>query len=223
MKAIFLCDLTGIMAEPWLRAGYECYLFDAQHPPGVTKEGLLFKVGGMLHQPEDVWQIIQPGSGVRFCFAFPECTDLAVSGNGHIEAKKMKNPQFREDAMRLVYLCRDTMREYGRPWALENPVSVVSTLWRKPDFKFDPFIYGGYLPEDDVHPIYPDYFPPRDAYYKPTCLWAGGGFQMPQAKPVKPMGEYIHRELGGRSQKTKNIRSATPRGFAEAVFLANGA
>ena len=50
---------------------------------------------------------------------------------------------------------------------------------------------------------------------------------MPAAKPVvcsdyygngysKPM-----MKLGGKSQKTKNIRSATPRGFAQAVFEAN--
>ena len=30
-----------------------------------------------------------------------------------------------------------------------------------------------------------------------------------------------HKKLGGKSLKTKNIRSATPRGFAKAVFLAN--
>jgi hypothetical protein len=30
-----------------------------------------------------------------------------------------------------------------------------------------------------------------------------------------------HRKLGGKSMKTKNIRSATPRGFAEAVYQAN--
>lgn len=28
-------------------------------------------------------------------------------------------------------------------------------------------------------------------------------------------------KTGGKSQRTKNIRSATPRGFAKAVFLAN--
>lgn len=30
-----------------------------------------------------------------------------------------------------------------------------------------------------------------------------------------------HNKLGGKSDRTKNIRSATPRGFARAVFLAN--
>lgn len=51
----------------------------------------------------------------------------------------------------------------------------------------------------------------------------GGGFVMPEKKKVDWDGLYSqqHRKLGGKSDKTKNIRSATPRGFARAVFLAN--
>ena len=39
MKAIFLYDLTGVMAAPWLEAGYECWRFDGQHPAGITRNG----------------------------------------------------------------------------------------------------------------------------------------------------------------------------------------
>ncbi|WP_276387758.1 hypothetical protein [Escherichia coli] len=52
------------------------------------------------------------------------------------------------------------------PWMVENPVGALSTLWRKPDFIFNPCAYGGYLPEDDNHPAFPDVYPPRDAYTK---------------------------------------------------------
>ena len=44
-KVIFLYDYTGIMAQPWLDAGYECWCFDGQHPSGITREGLHVKVG----------------------------------------------------------------------------------------------------------------------------------------------------------------------------------
>ena len=46
---------------------------------------------------------------------------------------------------------------------------------------------------------------------------------MPDKKPVEVDAGYSdqHKKLGGKSLKTKNIRSATPRGFAKAVFLAN--
>jgi hypothetical protein len=53
-------------------------------------------------------------------------------------------------------------------------------------------------------------------------------FKMPDTIPVQP--EHYHgngystamMKLGGKSQRTKDIRSATPRGFAKAVYLANG-
>jgi hypothetical protein len=112
---------------------------------------------------------------------------------------------------------------------IENPVSVISSQYRKPDYMFQPCDYGGYLPEDDVSP-HPDIIPARDAYTKKTCLWAGNGFVMPEARPVDPV-RYTDSnglnysgpawKLGGRSLRTKNIRSATPRGFAKAVFAAN--
>jgi hypothetical protein len=47
---------------------------------------------------------------------------------------------------------------------------------------------------------------------------------MPDRKPVEcdSFGSSTqHRKLGGKSMKTKNIRSATPRGFARAIFEAN--
>lgn len=28
---ISLCDVTGVMAEPWAEAGYDCYCVDVQH------------------------------------------------------------------------------------------------------------------------------------------------------------------------------------------------
>lgn len=37
--AIFLFDVTGIMARPWLDAGYECYIVDIQHPVAYEMGG----------------------------------------------------------------------------------------------------------------------------------------------------------------------------------------
>ena len=44
MKAIFLFDYTGIMAKPWIDAGYECWLFDGQHEPGVNRDRNLERI-----------------------------------------------------------------------------------------------------------------------------------------------------------------------------------
>lgn len=232
-KAIFLFDYTGIMAKPWADAGYLCYCFDGQHPKGTTKSKHknILNVGmWFLNEVTEDYSYINVdnikkvvGEGVEFIFGFPECTHLAVSGAAHFASKRDKNPFFQDEAMVLVMLTKMVGDNLNIPWAFENPVSVISTKWRKPDFKFDPFEYGGYLPFDDIHPTYPEYIKPRDAYPKKTCIWSGDGFIMPDKKPVHVYPGYSdqHKKLGGKSLKTKNIRSATPRGFAQAVFEAN--
>jgi hypothetical protein len=238
-KAIFLFDYTGIMARPWILAGYDCYCFDGQHNPGIsnpcffegskryeyTNVGMWFSnevTGDVSGSDVDKIKAIV-GDDVSFVFGFPECTDLAVSGAAHFASKRNRNPFFQDEAMVLVRLVESLGVEFNCPWALENPVSVISTKWRKPDFKFHPYEFGGYLPESDVHPKYPEYIKPQDAYPKKTCIWSGNGFIEPARKPVNVEPGYSdqHNKLGGKSLKTKNIRSATPRGFAQAVFVAN--
>lgn len=125
--------------------------------------------------------------------------------------------------MELVYSVKRLGEILDCRWALENPVSVISSKWRKPDFTFNPFEFGGYLQLDDKHPDYPEYIMPRDAYPKKTCIWHGNGFNEPKKNPVEVQPGYSlqHKKLGGKSLKTKNIRSATPRGFALAVYEAN--
>ena len=226
-KAVFLYDYTGIMAQPWIDAGYECWCFDGQHEQGVARDGLHVKVGmwfDAYRTAEHVEQIKDiVGDGVCFVFGFPECTDMAVSGAAHFEKKEKSNPAFQAEACELARLVMYVGEAFGCAWAAENPVSVLSTLWRKPDHLFHPYEYGGYLPDGDGHPTYPEYIKPMDAYPKKTCIWSGNGFVMPAKKPVDVEQGYSdqHKKLGGKSLKTKNIRSATPRGFAKAVFLAN--
>lgn len=232
-KAVFLFDFTGIMAKPWADAGYLCYCFDGQHPFGVTKSnhnnilnvGMWFSndtTGGVSGFDIDKIKAIT-GNDVSFLFGFPECTDLAVSGAAHFASKRDRNPFFQDEAMVLVRLVESLGVSYGCKWALENPVSVISSKWRRPNFSFHPYEFGGYLSDDDKHPIYPDYIKPRDAYPKKTCIWSGGGFIEPQRRLVycEPGYSNQHKKLGGKSLKTKNIRSVTPRGFASAVFLSN--
>ena len=233
---ISLFDLTGEMCKPWADAGYQCFIFDMQHTEESIQQattGHLYirKVGGDASTWAAPIRQIFAAYDVAMLFSFPACTDLAISGAGHFAAKAAGNPSYRAEAMALVYLGRDIGEQYGVPYMIENPVSVISTEWRKPDYMFQPCDYGGYLPEvGDVSP-YPDVIPARDAYTKKTCLWTGNGFRMPEARPVEPVKFQDKNglnysgpafKLGGKSLRTKNIRSATPRGFAKAVFEANG-
>ena len=226
-KAIFLYDYTGIMAEPWLADNFECWCFDGQHVPGITREGNLVKVGMWFDADRTTEQAkaiaTMVGDNVALVFGFPECTHLAVSGAAHFAKKLKLDPEIQNKATRLAMLVELVGDLLSCPWAAENPVSVLSTKWRKPDFIFHPYEYGGYLALDDVHPQWPEYIAARDAYPKTTCIWCGNGFVAPDKRPVpNPEGYSIqHLRLGGKSLKTKNIRSATPRGFARAVFEAN--
>lgn len=241
-KAVFLYDRTGYMAKPWLDAGYECWLFDGQHEPGITREGSLVKVGMWFdaskveRHAKDIKELV--GGGVEFVFGFPECTYLCCSGAIWLyhpddkllpTSERRPHPRYpnrkmqRADAAILARMVESIGELMGCKWGLENPMSQLSTLWRKPDFKFHPYHYGGYLPDNDIHPEHPEYINPRDAYPKQTWIWCGNGFVEPERRPVyvEPGYSKQHKKLGGKSLKTKNIRSATPRGFALAVFEAN--
>lgn len=230
-KAIFLYDYIGLMAKPWLDAGYECWSFDGQHKEGIQRDGNHVKVGMWFNAKDKLKQskIIADlvGDEVEIVFGFPECTDLSNAGARHFEDKRKKNPLFQLEATELADLVRIVGVLTGAKWAFENPISAISTIYRKPDFIFHPYQYGGYLPLDDVHPLYPRYIAPRDAYLKKTCIWSGNGFVMPKKIPAPPIplngqgGSDAHNKLGGKNLSTKNIRSATPRGFAKAVCIAN--
>jgi hypothetical protein len=228
-----LYDYTGEALKPWAEAGYTCYAFDIQHNKELCPKIDKFDSGGrILYFHMDLWDIDNikhlrktfKNDNVVFGMAFPVCTDLAVSGAAHFKRKAAVDPDFQVKASDHAKWCADLFDALGVPYFIENPVSRLATLWRKPDYSFHPYQYGGYIPASQAeHPKWPDYIAPRDAYPKKTCLWTGGGFVMPATLPVTPEDGHSrqHLKLGGKSMKTKNIRSATPRGFARAVFEAN--
>ena len=91
---------------------------------------------------------------------------------------------------------------------IENPVSTISTYWRKPDHIFHPYEWSVIAPEDN--------------YTKKTCLWVGNGFVMPDADMDNSLGDAdnrIHYMAPGPERAT--LRSQTPKGFAKAVYEAN--
>ena len=221
-----LYDFTGEALKPWAEAGYTCYAFDIQHPVEGRTEGNIQYRHADLHDFNTHKKLFMEFSGrkVVFGMAFPVCTDMAVSGAAHFKRKAERDPEFQTKAVKYAVWCSELFEDLGIPYFVENPVSVLATQWRKPDHRFQPYEYGGYIPDDQAeHPRWPEYIAARDAYPKKTCLWTGGGFKMPECKPVAVPTGYStqHKKLGGKSQRTKDIRSATPRGFAKAVCQAN--
>lgn len=201
-RVLSLCDYSGVMVEPWLVAGFDCTIVDRQHPPGLSKgnaDRSLMKVGADVLD----WAPDRPASIV---FAFPPCTNLASSGARWFKDKGLAALI---DSLRLVEACRVLCESSGAPWMLENPNGTLATYWRQPDFRFDPFEFAGYLPDAA-----------EDCYTKRTCLWVGGGFIVPQRRPLEAvLGSKMH--LVPPSDDRANIRSQTPHSFAQAVFEAN--
>jgi hypothetical protein len=189
-----LCDASGVMVQPWLEAGYECWIVDRQHPPGETREANLVRVGA------DVTTWLPPRRTYAAAFAFPACTHLAVSGARWFVEKGLEGLV---EALTLVEACRVRLDWTDAPWLLENPVSTLSSYWRAPDYTFQPWQYG-------------------DRYTKKTCLWTGHGFIMPPAWYASPPdGTTAAIHLMPPSADRGAKRSVTPAGFAQAVFEAN--
>jgi hypothetical protein len=222
-NVVSLFDESGNMGSPWAEAGYRVFCFDILNEDREERfpgGGRIIWTKADLDDPS--WhQVIRDMHAVMM-FSFSPCDDLAVSGATHFAAKLQRDPDCQARAVRLARLVEELADGFSK-WMHENPVSVLSTMWRKPDFYFHPSDYGGYLPEDDVHPRWPEYIAPRDAYPKKTGIRCGNGFVRPPTRPVERAPGYStqHKKLGGKSAKTKQIRSETPRGFARAVFEAN--
>ncbi|MCK5127228.1 MAG: DNA cytosine methyltransferase [candidate division Zixibacteria bacterium] len=86
-------------------------------------------------------------------------------------------------------------------WAIENPIGKMRKLLGDPQFSFNPCDFG-------------------DPYTKRTYLW--GKFNPPIKNPVEPTeGSKMTLLYGGKSERTKRLRSITPSGFANAFFEAN--
>jgi hypothetical protein len=204
MVVVSLFDQTTNMVKPWAEAGYRCYCIDLQHRLGMNRRGNIVRVGA------DALTLSPTAFPLPdILFAFPPCTDVAVSG-----ARWMRDKGLAAiiDSLRLFKVATDFAAYLQCPYMIENPVSTVSTYWRAPDYKFNPSDYG-------------------DPYTKETWLWTGNGFVMPpiiQAgdmfdKPTIAQGpidtKRIHHAAPGPDRA--NFRSETPMGFARAVFHAN--
>ena len=192
---ISLFDRTTIMAQPWADAGYDCYAVDLQHRRLSHREGNIIRVGANVHR----W--LPPITG-KICFlaAFPPCTYVALSGARWFKDED-KGLDGAIDALKNFKRARDMAVMLRCPYFIENPMCVVSTHWRRPDYQFDPCDYG-------------------DGYIKETWIWVGNGFRMPPKAPVKPVDGRKLYNLPPSADRG-DLRSVTPRGFAEAVFLAN--
>lgn len=212
---ISLFDKTGNAVRPWAEAGYRCYCFDIQHGENRTEK---VGAGSITHVPWDalaadaVQKLLDfinkvGAENIAFVFAFPPCTHLAVSGARWFKGKGLRALA---QSIEMFAVAAEICEASEAPYCIENPVSTISSYWRKPDYSFHPHEYTEFCLTDN--------------YTKKTCLWTGGGFVMPESKVNHSLGKPDNRiHAAPPSDDRADFRSATPMGFARALFEANAA
>ncbi|WP_051549270.1 hypothetical protein [Nocardioides sp. URHA0032] len=206
---ISLCDLTGVFTTPWVDAGYDAILVDPQHGFS-SSDGRVTKLAMTVEEAlPDLGNVIRTGR-VAFVAGWPPCTDLSGSGARWWVDKRAKDYMFQAKAVAVAEQCRTVGLLSGAPWFVENPVGALRRVFGPRDHVFDPCDFTALEPADN--------------YTKETCLWTGGGFRMPPVQQNPELGtpdDRIHK--APPSAERANFRSATPMGFARAVFAANAA
>lgn len=193
-----LFDYSGNWPSFYKEAGYEVYQVDIKHEIDILSL--------------DVAKDILPFGSIYGILAAPPCTDFSGSG---AQYWKIKDADGRTEAsLSLVYKTLEIIKATSPVfWALENPVGRLPTLvpeLGKPWY-FNPNQFAGHLEGDAAE---------KERYTKRTGIW--GKFNIPEKKELSVVkGCNPIMSLGGKSERTKELRSMTPLGFAKAFFEAN--
>jgi hypothetical protein len=191
MRVLVACEFSGTVRDAFIKAGHDAMSCDLEPTdvPGPHYQGDMFDI------VNDGWDLM---------IAHPPCTHLAVSGARHFEKKRADGRQ--QQGIDLF------MRVVNAPIpliAVENPIGIMSSLYRKPDQIIQPWQYG-------------------HKTTKATCLWLKG---LPLLEPtnIVEKGEFVVFPSGKRMSKwyadsSKNspkererIRNKTFQGIADAM------
>lgn len=180
MRVLVGCEYSGVVRDAFNRAGHDAMSCDllATESPGPHYQGDLFDV---IDYPWDL------------AIFHPPCTHLSVSGSRHFEAKRMDGRQ----QSAVSFFMRLVRQSAHIPMvAIENPVCIMSSLWRKPDQILQPWQYG-------------------HGETKATCLWLKGLAPLVPTNVVEGRENRVHRMPP--SPDRWKARSKTYPGIAEAM------
>ena len=215
MKVLVACEESQEVCKAFRALGHEAYSCDIQPCSGGHPE---------WHFMRDVRDIINGGFGCcltefatpvfiperwDLIIAHPPCTDLAVSGARHFAQKQKDGRQQKS----IVFFMQMALAECDRI-AVENPVCIMSSAWRKPDQIIQPYMFGEHA-------------------RKTTCLWLKG-LPLLRATDIVDPGEIVGkgfsvgasldmaRDENGKiiswnDPRTAKIRSKTFPGIAKAM------
>ena len=200
MKILVACEESQAVTKELRLLGHEAYSCDILESSGGHPE---------WHLQQDVVPLLKEKWDM--IIAFPPCTYLTVTGNRwfNIERygdKAIQRYKDREFGIWFFKLFADADCE---KIAIENPVGIMSTAWRKPDQIIQPWQFG-------------------DAYEKTTCLWLKG---LPKLVPTnivevpprkkfdsgKSMPEWYASAFSLPKEERAKLRSKTFPGIAKAM------
>lgn len=200
-----LFDYTGNASKPYRENGWQVFQIDIQHGTDI-----------MDFVPNAWYEFNKKHIDKIGIIAMVPCTDYALSGAKHFAKKDADGTTYKSQL--LVQKTKEIIEYFSNEgvlkfWQIENPMSRIHKLnkWMgQPKLKFNPCDYAGYDP-----------IPDNSRYNKMTWLW--GEFLTPEKKYLAPLiKDYPgFKKLGGKSKKTKNLRSVTPLGFSYAFYHAN--
>ncbi len=189
MRVLVACEFSGVVRDAFIKRGHDAYSCDILD---TDKEGPHIQ-DDVLNHLDDGWDLM---------IAHPPCTFLTVSAN------RWMKPEYRErfpDRERQRYEAMEFfMRMVNAPVAhiaVENPIGVMSSHYRKPEQVLQPWMFG--------HPE-----------TKATCLWLKG---LKKLEPTRIMALPLNRAQRGKihylqpSPDRSKIRSITFKGIADAM------
>lgn len=176
MRILVACEYSGIVREAFRRKGHDAISCDLL-PTEIEGPHIQGNVLDILHLGWDMM------------IAFPPCTRLCVSGARWFKKYADEQKMAIEFFMRLVKA--DIKRK-----AIENPVGIMSTIYRKPNQIIQPWQFG-------------------HGETKATCLWLE---ELPELTPTNVVSgreNRIHRMPPGPNRGRE--RSRTYPGISDAM------
>jgi site-specific DNA-cytosine methylase len=155
MKILVGCEESQAVTKELRKLGHEAYSCDILACSGGRPEWHI--QGDIIEQVNKGWDML---------IAFPPCTHLAVSGARHFPQKIADGRQ-----QQGIDFFMSMINAPIPKIAVENPIGIMSTKYRKPDQIIHPWMFG-------------------DKASKSTCLWLKG---LPKLVPtdIVDKGEFI--------------------------------
>jgi len=179
LRVIIKCEYSGVVRRAFRALGHDAWSCDLLESEDNSPHHI---VGDCLEIADEGWDL-----GIFH----PPCTHLAVSGARHFAAKQASGVQ--QEALEFVQKLMETKIPH---WALENPVSIISTRIRKPNQVIQPWMFG-------------------HGETKATCLWLKGLPKLAPTNIVAGRADRIHKMPPGPNRWKE--RSRTYEGIAQAM------